>query len=213
MGEARPQPAPPRHEADADARTCPACGEGVGRHDERCRHCGEDLVEGAERPWEGPYRRPLRRDSEPHRGTLVLVLGLISLVIGALAMPALLCCFPLAILAPVGLALGIPAWVMARRDLKLMDTGMMDPAGRGTTQGGQVCAIIGTILDALGTVAAVAFIAFYAVILAGIGRVPTPRPPPAPVAPPPGKVPAEGAVRRLSDYLPRLAARRGVQTP
>jgi hypothetical protein len=36
----------------------------------------------------------------------------------------------LAFPAPVGLGLGALIWLMARRDVPLMDAGVMDPAGR-----------------------------------------------------------------------------------
>ncbi|MBM3890093.1 MAG: DUF4190 domain-containing protein, partial [Verrucomicrobia bacterium] len=60
---------------------------------------------------------------KPHRGTLILVLGILSLVF----------CAPL----------GIPAWIMGNTDLKEMDAGKMDPTGRSITQGGRICGIIG----------------------------------------------------------------------
>ena len=63
---------------------------------------------------------------KPHRGTLILVLGILGLVV----------CAPL----------GIAAWIMGSGDLKQMDAGTMDPSGRGTTQAGKICGIIGTIL-------------------------------------------------------------------
>lgn len=63
---------------------------------------------------------------KPHRGTLVLVLGILGLVI----------CGPL----------GIAAWVMGSSDLKEMDAGLMDPSGRSTTQAGKICGMIATIL-------------------------------------------------------------------
>jgi len=63
---------------------------------------------------------------KPHRGTLILVLGILGLVI----------CTPLAIVA----------WVLGSGDLKEMDAGTMDPAGRGNTQAGKICGIIGTVL-------------------------------------------------------------------
>ncbi len=69
---------------------------------------------------------------KPHRGTLVLILGILGLVL----------CAPLA----------IAAWVMGAGDLKEMDAGTMDPSGRGTTQAGKICGIIGTILLILGIV-------------------------------------------------------------
>jgi hypothetical protein len=36
--------------------------------------------------------------------------------------------------APVGLLLGGVVWLLARRDLRLMDAGLMDPAGREATR-------------------------------------------------------------------------------
>lgn len=63
---------------------------------------------------------------KPHRGTLILVFGILSLII----------CPPV----------GIAAWLMGSGDLKEMDAGAMDPSGRGTTQAGKICGIIGTIL-------------------------------------------------------------------
>jgi hypothetical protein len=66
---------------------------------------------------------------KPHRGTLILVLGILSLVL----------CAPL----------GIAAWIMANGDLKQIDAGTMDPTGRSTTNAGRICGIIGTVLLAL----------------------------------------------------------------
>ncbi len=73
---------------------------------------------------------------KPHRGTLILVLGILGLVI----------CGPC----------GIAAWIMGNGDLKEMDAGAMDPSGRGTTQAGKICGMIATILMALGIVIFVA---------------------------------------------------------
>ena len=76
---------------------------------------------------------------KPHRGTLVLVLGILSLVV----------CAPL----------GIAAWVMGNGDLKQMDAGAMDPTGRSLTNAGRICGIIGTILFALYILAIIALFA------------------------------------------------------
>ncbi len=66
---------------------------------------------------------PLR----PHRGAMILVLGILGLVI----------CF----------ILGIIAWVMASGDLRQMDAGLMDPSGRGLTQAGKILGIVATVLN------------------------------------------------------------------
>jgi hypothetical protein len=75
---------------------------------------------------------------KPHRGTTILVLGILSLV----------CC---------GL-LGIPAWLMGNADLKEMAAGTMDPAGQGTTNAGKICGIIGTVLAILGALVGIAYL-------------------------------------------------------
>ena len=81
---------------------------------------------------------------KPHRATLILVLGILSLVL----------CAPL----------GIAAWVMGNGDLKQIDAGTMDPSGRSTTNAGRICGIIGTILLGLGILS---FIALFALGLMG----------------------------------------------
>lgn len=77
---------------------------------------------------------------KPHRGTLILVLGVLGLVV----------CGPLA----------IAAWVMGAGDLKEMDAGTMDPGGRGVTQAGKICGIIGTILLVIGIIVFAIIFAF-----------------------------------------------------
>ena len=67
---------------------------------------------------------------KPHRGTLILVLGILGLVI----------CGPL----------GIAAWVMGNGDLKEMDAGALDPSGRSMTNAGRICGMIATILMIVG---------------------------------------------------------------
>ncbi len=67
---------------------------------------------------------------EPHRGALVLVLGILSLVVCQ-------------ILGPI-------AWIMGKGDLAKMDAGQMDAEGRGLTQAGKICGIVGTVFLCLG---------------------------------------------------------------
>ncbi len=69
----------------------------------------------------------------PHRGTLILVFGILSLFTQ---------CWPL----------GIVAWVMGNGDLRAIDAGMMDPAGRDTTNIGRICGMIATIILLIGLV-------------------------------------------------------------
>ncbi len=67
---------------------------------------------------------------EPHRGTVVLVLGILGLVMCVI--------------------LGIIAWVMGNGDLRKMDAGQMDPSGRGLTNAGRICGMISVILALVG---------------------------------------------------------------
>ena len=80
-----------------------------------------------------PRSKRRRRSYEPHRGGTVLTLTLIGFF----------CC---CILTIVGL-------VMATNDLKKMDSGTMDPEGRGLTRAAQIIGIVSLILTALGIVA------------------------------------------------------------
>ena len=66
----------------------------------------------------------------PHRGAMVLTFGILSIA----------CCFPF----------GIAAWIIGNDDLKQIDAGMMDPAGRGITNAGKICGMVGVILTAVG---------------------------------------------------------------
>ncbi len=66
-----------------------------------------------------------------HRGGVVLALGILGLVVCFIA--------------------GIIAWVMGNKDLREMDQGLMDPAGRGLTQAGRICGMVSVILAILGT--------------------------------------------------------------
>jgi hypothetical protein len=62
----------------------------------------------------------------PHRGTLVLILGIAGIV----------CCMPC----------GIVAWVLGHQDLKEMAAGTMDPTGIGMTKAGKILGIISVVL-------------------------------------------------------------------
>ena len=58
----------------------------------------------------------------PHRGTMVLVFGILGIV----------CC----------LIFGIAAWVMGNNDLAAMRVGQMDPSGESMTQAGKICGMV-----------------------------------------------------------------------
>jgi hypothetical protein len=56
---------------------------------------------------------------------------------------------------------------MGNRDLKKIAAKEMDPTGRGTTQGGKVCGIVGTGLGSLGILIGLAMLAFYGFMVFG----------------------------------------------
>src|SRR5262249_40875643 len=86
--------------------------------------------------WPGPTAppRPFGAPAfvKPHRGVLILVLGILSIV-G--------CC---------GLILGPIAWIMGDTDLREIREGRMDREGEGMTSAGRICGIIGTCLGVFG---------------------------------------------------------------
>jgi hypothetical protein len=62
----------------------------------------------------------------PHRGRLALIFGLVGLF----------CC---------GFIAGLPAWIIARGDLKQINQGKMDPSGKGLARAGLYLGIFSTI--------------------------------------------------------------------
>lgn len=82
-----------------------------------------------------PYQSPMAQTNfggkftEPHRGALILILGLVGI----------LACQPVA----------IAAWLMGGADMKKIRAGQMDPEGQNLTQVGYILGIIGSILFAL----------------------------------------------------------------
>ena len=75
-----------------------------------------------------------------HRGILILVLGIASLVT----------CPPL----------GIPVWIMGNQDLRSMEAGTMDQAGRDFTRTGRILGILGTAYFGLWLLAVFVFVIF-----------------------------------------------------
>ena len=87
----------------------------------------EEKTEPAAAPT--PTQPPTEQPLKPHRGVVILVLGILGIV----------CCF----------ICGIIAWVMGNNDLKEMAAGKMDPTGRGLTQAGKICGIVGIAIQAV----------------------------------------------------------------
>jgi hypothetical protein len=86
-------------------------------------------------------RRPVRRHVKPHRGTTVLVFGILGLV--------------------VFFVFGIVAWIMGSADIKAMKAGRMDPSGMGQTNAGRILGIISCSLVALAVLLAIAIPMFF----------------------------------------------------
>ena len=77
---------------------------------------------------------------KPHRGAIILVFGILSLIV----------CPPL----------GIAAWVMAGNDLEEIAAGRMDPAGLEMTKAGRILGIIATAYFILWVFAVILFVVF-----------------------------------------------------
>lgn len=126
-------------------QNCPGCGrklrvaEGLAAG-ARCPTCGETFAPTGETADEPPWQRAgaIRRDCLPHRGGLILGLGVAGLV--GSTHPAL---------AWAGLPLSLTALVMGRHDLRRMSEQLIDPNGRGATNVGTICATIGTVIGGI----------------------------------------------------------------
>jgi hypothetical protein len=122
---------------------CPGCGRRVTWSDLKCRHCGEELEAEDERSTRRENLSFVRRDCEPHRAALIVTLGNVSAIVGALG----LCTFGFA--AAISVPLGALAVAMANRDLEKMREGRMDPAGKSPTQTGRVGGVAGILCGLL----------------------------------------------------------------
>ena len=83
---------------------------------------------------------------QTHRGTMILVFGILGIVFCPLFAPA--------------------AWIMGSGDLTQIRAGAMDPEGESMTNAGKILGIIGTILAVLGLL-----ILLVAVFFLGFGLV------------------------------------------
>lgn len=64
---------------------------------------------------------------ESGRGTLILVLGILSITL-------------------LGLFTGIPAWIMGKNDLKKIDSGIIANSEKSATKAGMILGIVSTVL-------------------------------------------------------------------
>ena len=86
-----------------------------------------------------------RRYLKPHRGLMVLLLGIFGFKTCGV--------------------LGIVAFILGRNDLRQMDAGRMDPSGRGMTQIGYYLGIVATIFGLF----VIAFVTLYIVAVVAMG--------------------------------------------
>lgn len=124
---------------------CPSCGHQNESDAKFCKNCGIPIAH-ARQETEGTEAPTSQVFQEPGRGGLILTFGILSLIL----------------LGPI---LGIPAWVMGRRDMKKIRAGSIEMSSKGLTKTGMVLGIIGTFISTftiimLGIVIAVAFTMF-----------------------------------------------------
>jgi predicted Zn finger-like uncharacterized protein len=141
-----------------------------------------------------PRRRRRRRYLQPHRGQLIMILGILSFVVA-------------------GLILGPIAWILGNADLKEIREGRMDPEGESQTSTGRICGMVSTIIHLGGlVVCGVGMVVYFVFIVAIIGASAASAPPPGQqpmqppnFGPPPQRRPfGPDQPLRLGDYLPRL---------
>lgn len=89
-----------------------------------------------------PQNPAINTNAAPHRGGLVLTLGLLGVLL----------------FAPVG----IVAWILGNKDLAAMRQGNMDNSGEGMTLAGKVLGILATVMFIVGILVVIAAVAIVA---------------------------------------------------
>jgi hypothetical protein len=99
---------------------------------------------------------------------MMLTLGVLSLVLPVL-----------------GLVAAVAVLFMASSDLKKMRAGTMDDEGRGNTQAGWVCGLIGVVIQSFICLACGAYVALVFAFVNGVRNMPPTKLAPVPVQPGP----------------------------
>ena len=121
----------------------------------------------------GDERTYRRRDVEPHRGTMILVLGILAVVVAPI------------ILGPI-------AWILGNADMKKIRAGTMDPQGEGHTNAGRIIGIVATIYGLVSCLCGIVALGFWiAMMLTVTPPAAPPRPPGPPQNPMPGRRPPQ----------------------
>jgi hypothetical protein len=115
-----------------------------------------------------PSVPPQNMGMKPHRGGLILGLG-----IGGLAGYLVSCASgvlfpPCSLIGFLTLIASIFAWVMANKDIAEMQAGTMDPTGMSNTKAGKICGIINVALICLGIIITVVALIAGAAIFGGL---------------------------------------------
>ena len=79
----------------------------------------------------------------PGRGGTLIMLAATGLAITIFGLVPFMCCMPVNVL---GLAFSIPAWIMAKTDMKGIELGAIDEEARRTTRAAYLMGMVGTIL-------------------------------------------------------------------
>ncbi|HXG09449.1 MAG TPA: hypothetical protein VNK04_06640 [Gemmataceae bacterium] len=127
--------ASPGAAGQGSAARMPSAGESIFEPVEDEEPPSKEVRDRPERP-----RRRYR--GKPHRGTLILILGL-------------------AALTPLAFVCGPMAWAMGNADLQEMNLGRMDREGEMMTKIGRVLGMIGTIFAILGVVCGLGAFLFF----------------------------------------------------
>jgi hypothetical protein len=85
---------------------------------------------------------------QPHRGVMVMVLGIIGIVVSLLSYFVFCCPFLGLPAGLLGLGLSLGGAIMGGADLKKINAGIMDMDGKGMTLAGFICGIVGSVLVA-----------------------------------------------------------------
>ncbi len=164
--ERKSLPAPPpefeprrgeRRDKRAVQDLCPNCQAVIDAGVNTCPECGAEFEpedDAGYRPWEQAGLE--RRDSESHRGGLLLTMGIVSLVLPFF----FFVCYLGIITSLLGLVLGAGAAWMGRRDLKKMREHIMAREGEGLTSGARICGTVAVCFNLLALVAAISLSAY-----------------------------------------------------
>ena len=123
---------------EANEQYCTFCGHPVSAGDRLCAFCGNDLEKQKIKPNKNILEdlnkanssptEDINKNNEPGRSTLVLVLGILSIML-------------------LGPFVGIPAWVMGNKDLKKIKNGIISLTEKTKTETGRILGIIGTFFS------------------------------------------------------------------